>query len=329
VLVLERGSERAFDAETVSVAEATGALVGPMLDGLRREDRWIGAKLADSLRAGISSVFGPGPAIAKAIASSVALVLLFFAVARGDHRVTAQVVLEAELQRAAVAPFSGYLAEAPRRAGELVKQGDLLARLDDRELRLERLRWQSELEQLVKQNRQGLAERDAAKVRILSAGIDRASAQLALLDDQLGRTRVTAPFDGIIVNGDLSQELGSPVERGDVMFEVAPEGRFRIVLKVDESDVRHVAVGQEGQLALAAAPDSPLAFTVTQVTPVSTAEEGNNTFRVEAALEDELESLRPGMEGVGKIEVGRRRLIWIWTHEAFDWLRLALWRWLP
>jgi hypothetical protein len=35
------------------------------------------------------------------------------------------------------------------------------------------------------------------------------------------------------------------------------------------------------------------------------------------------------MEGVGKIGAGRRRLIWIWTHHAIDWLRLKLWSWLP
>jgi hypothetical protein len=35
------------------------------------------------------------------------------------------------------------------------------------------------------------------------------------------------------------------------------------------------------------------------------------------------------MEGVGKIVADQRRLLWIWTHEATDWLRLALWNWLP
>jgi hypothetical protein len=41
------------------------------------------------------------------------------------------------------------------------------------------------------------------------------------------------------------------------------------------------------------------------------------------------ERLRPGMEGVGKVEIGSRRLIWIWTHELIDWARLKLWSWLP
>jgi hypothetical protein len=35
------------------------------------------------------------------------------------------------------------------------------------------------------------------------------------------------------------------------------------------------------------------------------------------------------MEGIGKIDIAQRRLIWIWTHRAFDWLRLFVWSWLP
>jgi hypothetical protein len=68
---------------------------------------------------------------------------------------------------------------------------------------------------------------------------------------------------------------------------------------------------------------------VEKITPVSAASEGRNRFRVEAALERTPERLRPGMEGVGKIEIDRRRIVWIWTHQIVDWFRLALWRWLP
>ena len=61
---------------------------------------------------------------------------------------------------------------------------------------------------------------------------------------------MTAPFDGIIVSGDLSQSLGSPVERGQVLFEVAPLDGYRIVLRVDERDIPYVALGQRGELAV-------------------------------------------------------------------------------
>jgi hypothetical protein len=35
------------------------------------------------------------------------------------------------------------------------------------------------------------------------------------------------------------------------------------------------------------------------------------------------------MEGVGKVLIGERKLIWIWTHSMVDWLRLWVWKWLP
>jgi hypothetical protein len=70
-------------------------------------------------------------------------------------------------------------------------------------------------------------------------------------------------------------------------------------------------------------------FIVRRVTPISSAEEGRSFFRVEAALEGDGSGLRPGMDGVAKIDAGRRSLLWIWTHSALDWLRMAWWAWVP
>jgi hypothetical protein len=35
------------------------------------------------------------------------------------------------------------------------------------------------------------------------------------------------------------------------------------------------------------------------------------------------------MEGVGKIEAGRRRVVWIWFRSLIQWGRLAAWRFWP
>ena len=37
----------------------------------------------------------------------------------------------------------------------------------------------------------------------------------------------------------------------------------------------------------------------------------------------------PGMQGVAKIHIDERKLVWIWTRSTTDWLRLWLWSWLP
>jgi RND family efflux transporter MFP subunit len=329
VLTLERSAERPFDAATVELCEALAEVGGPILEVQWREDRPFIKKAIEALRLHTERLVGPRHVALKLIAGGAVLLTLFFAVARGEYRVSAKTVMEAAIQRAAVAPFNGYIAEAKVRAGDLVRQGEVLCTLDDRELKLERLKWLSQHEQVARQYQQAMAKRDAAQVKILTSQLDQARAQLALLDDELSRTQVAAQFDGVVVTGDLSQSLGAPVERGQTLFEVAPLESYRVVVQVDERDIDDVRIGQRGRLVLTGFPTEPLPFTVAKLTPVSTAREGRNYFRVEAALDAPSERLRPGMEGVGKIGAGRRRLIWIWTHHAIDWLRLKLWSWLP
>jgi multidrug efflux pump subunit AcrA (membrane-fusion protein) len=166
-------------------------------------------------------------------------------------------------------------------------------------------------------------------VRILDAQIEQAEARVALLAEQLARTRLSAPFAGVVVSGDLSQSLGAPVSRGDVLFEIAPLDSYRVILKVDERDIGALAVGQQGHLALAGLPGEPLPIRVQKITPVAEAEEGRNLFRVEAGLEGPSEALRPGMNGVGKIGIDERSLFWIWTHKLAYWVQLWWWSWWP
>jgi RND family efflux transporter MFP subunit len=329
VLTVERPAERPIAQGMVELCEAIAALAGPVLEVQRRDDRWLLGKVVDASRTQLEHLIGPGHIALKLAVFGVAALLLFFIFVKGDYRVTAKTVIEPAVRRAVVVAFNGYIAEAPARAGDLIRKGQLLARLDDRELRLERSKWLSQQEQSVKQYYEALGTRNAAQVQILTAQIDQAKAQVALIEDQLARTQVVAPFDGVVVTGDLSQSLGAPVERGQVLFEVAPLDAYRIILQVDERDIADVKVAQHGDLVLSGFPNEPLPLVVEKLTPVSTASEGRNYFRVEAKLKNVPERLRPGMEGVGKIEIDRRRLIWIWTHEITDRLRLKLWQWMP
>jgi multidrug efflux pump subunit AcrA (membrane-fusion protein) len=150
-----------------------------------------------------------------------------------------------------------------------------------------------------------------------------------LIDEQIARTRLMAPFDAVVVKGDLSQSLGAAVERGNVLFELAPLESYRVIMKVDERDITDVTVGRPGQLALSSMPNEPLDLVVEKITPVSVVDEGRNYFRVEARAEGLTDKLRPGMEGVGKIEVEQRKLIWIWTHKLVHWVRMWVWSWWP
>jgi multidrug efflux pump subunit AcrA (membrane-fusion protein) len=152
---------------------------------------------------------------------------------------------------------------------------------------------------------------------------------LALIDDQISRASLVAPIGGIVVTGDLSQSLGSPVQRGEILFEIAPPDDYRVMLRIDERDISHVKAGQPGNMVLNAIPQQQFPIKVEKVTPVSSPLEGRNYFLVEATLEEGSDRIRPGMEGWGKVSVGRRKLIRVWTGDLVDWVRLWYWSWRP
>jgi len=156
-----------------------------------------------------------------------------------------------------------------------------------------------------------------------------AQAMLSLVETQIERAHIVAPFDGIVIKGDLAHTLGAPVQRGDVLMVLAPNDSFRLIIEVDEADIAAVHPGQPGQLVLAAQPDRTLRFVTRRIVPVATAADGRNYFEVEAALEDGLPQLRPGLSGVGKVSTGWRPIGWLLAHRAVDWLRLAWWKVTP
>jgi multidrug resistance efflux pump len=257
------------------------------------------------------------------------LVLAFFSFADGDYMVTADASLEGQVQRAVTAAMQGYIIEARARAGDIVREGDLLAAMDTRDLLLERQKVLSQGAQQESERRQAIAEGNRARAAILEAQGGQVRAQIALIDEQIARARLVAPFDAVIVKGDLSQSLGAAVERGNVLFELAPLDTYRVIMKVDERDVTYVSVGQSGRLALTSMPNDEIELVIDKITPVSVVDQGRNFFRVEARAKGAIEKLRPGMEGVGKIQVERRRLVWIWTHKLVHWMRMWVWSWWP
>jgi multidrug efflux pump subunit AcrA (membrane-fusion protein) len=228
-----------------------------------------------------------------------------------------------------VAPFNGYVASQYMRAGENVRAGDVLARLDDQDLALERIRLVTSREQRATEYDRALAAHDRAEALIIKTQIDQADAQLALIDEQLLRTSLLAPFDGVVVFGDLSQSIGGSVERGQELFKIAPLDAYRVILEVHESDIEDVVVGQTGVLRVASIPDEPMTYRIERITAVSEQKDGRNFFRVEAALDTMSDRLRPGMEGIAKTEIDERLLIQSYTGKLIDWAYLALWRWMP
>lgn len=327
-ITLERNNGP-FDQSTVELCQQFMALAGPLLDLKRRDDRWIITKLFNSVKSLAIKIFGAENLTLKFVTASILSIFLLLVFTDDHYNVTADARLEGRIQRAVVAPITGFIAEAHYRAGDIVKKAEVMGQLDDKDMLLESAKWVGQEQQLLREYRQALAGHDRAKVNILSAKIEQANAQIELINKQLERTKIRAPFDGVVIEGDLSQALGSPVERGDVLFKVAPLSEYRLILNIDERDITDINNNQTGALILAGLPTDQYQFSVTNITPVSTADDGHNFFRVEADLNATSKKLRPGMEGIAKVSVGNRQRLWIWSHKIVDWFRLWAWKYIP
>ena len=318
----------ALTPEFIAQGQALAVVLAPMLARLDDQSHWWAGKGPALLGRGWAALTDRRrPGFAVATLAGLAL-LAALALIDTPYRVPARAALEGQMQRVIAAPFEGFVVEAPARAGQRVVKGALLARLDDRDLRLERSKLTAERAQQQKKRDEALARHERAEQSVAAAQVAETQAKLDQVNERLARTRIVAPFDGVLVSGDLSQAIGGPVEQGKTLFELAPLDGYRVVLKVDERDIREVQPGQPGVLVLAGMAAERLAFTVRHIS-VANAEEGQNLFRVEADLAKPDTRLRPGMEGVGKVEAGQHPLLWIWSHRFVDWLRLNIWRYWP
>lgn len=324
-ITLERNTGAPFDADTIEWCESVLGIAGPVIELKRFEERPLWRKASDAARATAVDLLGPERLKLRVICGSILGVLLLSSIFSGTYEVRAPARISGTVSQVVAAPLAGFIKSAEVRAGDTVTDGQLLANIDDRSLQLELTKWQSEKNKTDKAYQEALALKARTELSILRAKADQIDAELALVAAQIERTALKAPFAGYIVSGDLNQSLGSPVELGDVLFEVAPLNQYRVVLEVSERDMAGVETGLPGRIRIAAMPGDPIDFEVVQIVPLAVSDDAGSYFRVEAQLDRELPQLRPGMEGVARIEIGERKLIWIWTHNLFSRLRLWFW----
>jgi hypothetical protein len=328
-LTMERPSGQGFSEEEINVSRSIASLVFPVLETKRQKDRNPVLQLMDSARTESLKLLGSGYPGRKMLAFLFILLILFFSVKMGDYKVSAVTTIEGKVKRVIVAPFEGYLKESPVRAGDTVDEGALMCAMDDRDLRLERLNLISKQTQYQRQYQEAFAGHSRADAEIIKSQLDQSVAQLDLVESKIERTKITAPFRGIILSGDLSQRLGGSTEKGEVLFEIAPLDSYRITLEVDERYISDIKIGQKGHMILSSLPRENFDFIVERITPISIPKSGMNYFKVEAGSTNISESLRPGMSGIGKIFVERRKLIDVWTRDLRNWLSMRIWAWWP
>jgi hypothetical protein len=309
-------SHEAFRDEVRQVIDVTSGQVGPVLHLALENHRGVLKRGADTLKAGVQWLFG-GVAIV-----GVALFAIFGRVA---FNVSGSCRLAPAQLHVYAAPFNTTIASAPVKPGDHVSVGQRVVEFDRSELELQLREAQSKAASLEKRLSSYLAQEKMSEYKEAEAALAALNAQIELLQSRLDRTVLRADTVGVVITGDLRQDIGRPVQMGEQLVEIAPLDTLLLEVQVDQGDVGYVKAGQGGSFTTKAAPDARIPMTITSVRPTPEVRGGGSYFIAEAMVNNAEGMLSPGMEGAAKVHVGSANVAWVVSRKMVNWVRLHLW----
>jgi HlyD family secretion protein len=164
------------------------------------------------------------------------------------------------------------------------------------------------------------AQLNQAKAQTASARghLDQQVAQLRFNEDALSKTVSIAPFDGIVTNLPVREGetvvVGIQNAEGSTLMTIADMSVVTAEVKVDETDIVNIKIGQPAEVSVDAIPGKSFKGHVTLVgdqallrsTGVATSQSTTGTeeakdFKVVVTLDTPTEELRPGLSTTAKI----------------------------
>lgn len=301
-------------------------LAASRLATLQQHDRWIGSRWLQGMRVSLGRFWGIDHSLAKLAALSAVVAVLVASWLPWPYRIDAAATLRSDDLVFVPVPFDGFLREVHVDIGDKVKQGASVVGMDTRELLLEEAMAAAEVGRFAREAEKAQAAWQLADMQIALARQRQSAARLDLVRDHLARAHLRAPMSGVVVEGELKKNLGSPVKKGDLLLKIARLDSTYVELEIDQTDIHEAAPGRRGELALVGRPDLKVALLIERIEPMSTMKDGRNYFLARARVDGAVQSWwRPGMGGTAKIDAGERALLWVMTHRSIRFLQRTLW----
>lgn len=190
---------------------------------------------------------------------------------------------------AAIAPIrTGRITEVKAEEGDVVDTGDVLARLDDADLRAQLEETQAlveyyeddlaRAEELIKKGHISQEKYDAAKTHLAQN-----RARVHMFEEQIKQLALSAPMDGTVLWRDV--ELGEVKQAGEPLFWVGQPKPLRLEAEVDEEDIPKIKSGQNVLITADAFPKKVLDGLVHWISPKG--DPVNKSYRVYMTLPED------------------------------------------
>ena len=214
----------------------------------------------------------------------------------------------------------GAVVEEPVEVGNVVKQGDLLAQIDPRDVRNQfeqamaddvvsamsldkSLRDRARKDSLYKYKVISQASFDSTKATLATAQSDLISKRAALDIKRQGLEDATvkAPINGTIVSRPVTRgqiiTAATAANGGTTLMTVADLGRVRMRVTIDEVEMGNIRVGLPASVTVDAFPDRTFDGVLEKIEPQAVVTQGVTFFPVMVSISNKDGLLMPGMNG--------------------------------
>jgi RND family efflux transporter MFP subunit len=226
-------------------------------------------------------------------------------------RTTCPVVMEPIAHRLVAAPYEGVFDTSQVMPGDRVEAGQVLGRMDGRELRAKLAACEADLKRAGKSRDVNLAAGKLAGAQIDRLEMERLQHERELLVRRLEQLEIRSPIAGIVVTGDLRRYESATVKVGQSLYEIAPLDRLTAEVAIPEEDLEQVFPGADVSIRLDAVSRGPLEGRIERMRPRGELRDNKQVFVAEVELVNVDENLRPGMKGSATVIGPRAPGIWL------------------
>jgi len=219
----------------------------------------------------------------------------------------------------------GRLQRVEVREGQEVRQGQVIAQLDDRDLQLAQGEAQARLETAKRRVLQFEAARHPESAALERVRVVRFRREVKLATAALREATLEAPGAGVVLTPRMGESVGRQLAAGEVLCLLAPLDNLEVELAVPEVDAASLAVGHPAEIKLDAFPHRTFTAAVAGIRPVAEEHEGHQVVVARLALANPDGILRPGMMGKARVRVRSARLGYFLTYKPVRWLRSLVW----
>ncbi len=326
VLSLKRNGTHPFTTEELNEIRALAEPYTAVFGVIEKANRNILEHTFSSVCNTVVSVVKPEKWSKKVITLCMMLFTAWFFFGTVEYKITVPGKITPEKLQHISNPNTAELAENFVRLGDRVKAGDILCRFNTDSLDLvEREKLLSEMKIAKIQLLSSQSKSDAVAARLAQASYDLAHAKLNILDRQVEQATMRAPFDGIVVRGDLSKRIGEIIPQSEPLFEIAALGKWEIELEASEFAAADIKPGLDGIFITNARPDTISNVKIKNISPGAQLYKNQNVYIAEAEVDINEPWVKAGMEGVTKVTVGRRKVYWVVLHKIINYAYLKFW----